>query len=203
MSSIADVAKAAGVSPATVSRVLHERHAHLVAPDTRQRVLDAANSLRYRPSSAATALVDGRTLTVALQSSCLRYNSSYVMRMVDVTQRIVDEHDFHLLLLSGGPQFDPADLLRERRVDMVIWTHYPVERADELLAAVAAPHQAVVGCGPIAERPAEIAHCGYWDDREGYAIAVDHVADLEHDLVAFLVGAHIVIEAWSKALEGF
>ena len=54
-----DVAKLAGVSYQTVSRVLHDSpHVHR---DTRERVLDAIRQLDYRPSSVAQALVTGRS----------------------------------------------------------------------------------------------------------------------------------------------
>ena len=56
---INDVAVAAGVSTATVSRALrgHTR----VAPATRDRILETAERLGYIPSAAAAALVTGRT----------------------------------------------------------------------------------------------------------------------------------------------
>lgn len=63
-STVRDVAKAAGVSPSTVSRVF-------TAPDqvqeaTRRRVLDAADKLGYRPDPAARTLRSGRTESLGL-----------------------------------------------------------------------------------------------------------------------------------------
>lgn len=63
-----DVAREAGVSPATVSRVLAGRGARLYVPSTRQRIKDAAKKLGYRPSFAARALATGRTSLVTLWS---------------------------------------------------------------------------------------------------------------------------------------
>ncbi len=61
-----DVAKLAGVSYQTVSRVLHDSpHVHR---DTRERVLDAIRQLDYRPSSVAQALVTGRSRTLGVVS---------------------------------------------------------------------------------------------------------------------------------------
>lgn len=54
---IYEVAKRAGVSIATVSRV--QRHAHLVAPATRERVERAARDLAYRPSPVGRSLARG------------------------------------------------------------------------------------------------------------------------------------------------
>jgi DNA-binding LacI/PurR family transcriptional regulator len=62
--SIRDVARAAGVSYQTVSRVIngHPR----VAPDTRERVERAVRELGFRPNRAARALASGRTRAVTV-----------------------------------------------------------------------------------------------------------------------------------------
>ncbi len=57
--SLADVAKLAGVSSQTVSRVV--RGASVVAPETRERVLAAVEELGYRPNLAARSLSRRRT----------------------------------------------------------------------------------------------------------------------------------------------
>ncbi len=56
---MSDVARLAGVSPQTVSRVFNKHP--LVRSGTRARVLDAAQTLNYRPNSAARALASGRS----------------------------------------------------------------------------------------------------------------------------------------------
>jgi DNA-binding LacI/PurR family transcriptional regulator len=61
---MADVAKLAGVSHQTVSRVINGS-AH-VRPETRRRVLEAMGELDYRPNPAARALVTGRTGTLGV-----------------------------------------------------------------------------------------------------------------------------------------
>jgi LacI family transcriptional regulator len=62
---IADVARVAGVSKSTVSRVLNDRTHHM-RQGTRQRVLQAMDELGYRPSAVARSLVSKRTHTVGL-----------------------------------------------------------------------------------------------------------------------------------------
>lgn len=64
---IADVARAAGVSPTTVSHSLNGLGK--VDPRTRQRVKDVAAELRYRPSVRAQRLRRGRSHSIALLSS--------------------------------------------------------------------------------------------------------------------------------------
>jgi len=61
---IRDVARAAGVSPSTVSRAL--ALSELVTATTRDRVLQAARELGYEPNRAARGLVTGRTHNLGL-----------------------------------------------------------------------------------------------------------------------------------------
>jgi len=61
-----DVARLAGVSPQTVSRVVNARG--YVGGRTRERVQSAMQELNYRPNPAAQALVTGRTKTLGVIS---------------------------------------------------------------------------------------------------------------------------------------
>src|SRR4051812_45230166 len=63
---MADVAKLAGVSHQTVSRVVND--SAQVRPETRRRVLAAMRQLDYRPNPAARALVTGRSRTLGVVS---------------------------------------------------------------------------------------------------------------------------------------
>jgi len=63
---MADVAKLAGVSHQTVSRVVNG--SALVRPETRDRVLAAMRELNYHPNSAARALASGRSRTLGVVS---------------------------------------------------------------------------------------------------------------------------------------
>jgi DNA-binding LacI/PurR family transcriptional regulator len=61
-----DVARAAGVSQKTVSRVINNEP--YVRPHVRERVLEAARSLGYRRNSAARALISGRSHRIGVVS---------------------------------------------------------------------------------------------------------------------------------------
>jgi LacI family transcriptional regulator len=67
---ISDVARRAGVSPATVSRVL--QGAKNVRPDTRTKVEQAIEELGYVPSAVAQSLRSKRTRSIALVVPLLR-----------------------------------------------------------------------------------------------------------------------------------
>jgi len=64
MSTLVEVGRLAGVTPATVSNVLRGRGR--VSDATRERVLAAVQQLGYRPNLNARALVEGRPHTIAL-----------------------------------------------------------------------------------------------------------------------------------------
>jgi LacI family transcriptional regulator len=64
MPTIRDVAKRAGVSPITVSRVIND--SGNVSPATRQRVETAIAELQYVPNTLARSLRSKRTKTIAL-----------------------------------------------------------------------------------------------------------------------------------------
>lgn len=68
-----DVAKLANISGTTVSRVLSGRTDIAISPAVRERVLEAARELGYRPNSAAQALRSGRAGLVGFWM-CLQYS---------------------------------------------------------------------------------------------------------------------------------
>jgi LacI family fructose operon transcriptional repressor len=70
MTTIKDVAKAAGVSTATVSRVLANNA--LIKPETRERVLSAISQLNYRPNLIARSLRVQKSARIGLVVSDIR-----------------------------------------------------------------------------------------------------------------------------------
>ncbi|HEU0013712.1 MAG TPA: LacI family DNA-binding transcriptional regulator [Longimicrobium sp.] len=94
---IRDVARRAGVSVATVSRVLN--HSGQVRDDTRARVESAAAELRYTPNSTARSLITRRTATfgVVLPDLFGEFFSE-VIRGMDPLAR---SRGYHLLLSSS------------------------------------------------------------------------------------------------------
>ena len=64
---IKDVAKVAGVSPTTVSRVLNNRG--YISEETRKKVYDAMEEINYYPNEIARALLNNRTYFVGVIGS--------------------------------------------------------------------------------------------------------------------------------------
>ena len=93
---ITDVARAAGVSVATVSRAL--RGLDGVRPQTRARVQEAARALDYVASPTAISLASGRTRTVGVVTPVLtRWQFA---ALVSSIERTVRDHGYHALLLD-------------------------------------------------------------------------------------------------------
>ena len=120
---LADVARSAGVSQATVSRVINGRR--YVAPATRERVEAAARSLDFVPNRAARDLSLSRTTTVALLVHHRQYPSggegTFGSRVLDGAARALRAHHHDLIYASLDDEAVGAmprlPLLREGRTD--------------------------------------------------------------------------------------
>jgi DNA-binding LacI/PurR family transcriptional regulator len=66
---LADIASQTNVSPAIVSRVLNNKPGVWASEATRQRILEVARELKYRPSAAGRALATGRSMRIGVSAS--------------------------------------------------------------------------------------------------------------------------------------
>ena len=81
-----DVARLAGVSKQTVSRVLNDNPA--VRAETRESVLEAMRSLGYRPSRSARSLASGRTRMLGVISfDAARYGPASTLTAINTPPR--------------------------------------------------------------------------------------------------------------------
>ncbi|UQN09036.1 LacI family DNA-binding transcriptional regulator [Deinococcus sp. QL22] len=94
---IREVARQAGVSTATVSRVFN--NAESVNPETRQRVMELAASLNYSPSPLGRNLVQGRSSLIGL----LVPNLSFPLygEMIRAVEDVLSAHGMSALLASS------------------------------------------------------------------------------------------------------
>ncbi|MEU6201215.1 LacI family DNA-binding transcriptional regulator [Streptomyces sp. NPDC047061] len=102
----ADVARAAGVSPTTVSYVLNNRPGQSIPEETRQRVLAAAERLQYRPHASARALAAGRSDVVLLSVPDLPIGPS-ISRFVEELTTSLAEHGLTLVTHLMGARSRP------------------------------------------------------------------------------------------------
>lgn len=120
MPTMADVARSAGVSVATVSHVINETRP--VLPHTRQAVLDAIEELGYTPNTLARSLVTSRTRSIGLAVSAI--SNPYFTEILQGVEAAALDRGYSLLI--ADPHDDPeherkvVQLLHERRVDGMI-----------------------------------------------------------------------------------
>ncbi len=201
--SMADVARRAGVSGQTVSRVANGRDN--VDPLTRDRVIAAMRELGYRPNSAARALRSGRFRSIGVIMFSL---SSYGnMRTLDAIASEASGAGYSLALipLDSATQSDVSgafDRLSEHAVDgviILIETH----QLDE--AEIALPTGLPV---VVVDSSARYAYPVVdTDQAQGATLATEHLLDLGHETVWHISGpresyaAERRRAAWEVALE--
>ncbi len=117
---MSDVARLAGVSTMTVSRVLNDSSA--VSPTTRKRVLDAMRELDYVPNAIARSLARGRTDMIALIVSDI-LNPFFTTLARGVEDR-AQRYGYTLVVGNSDEKAEKErrylDVLLARRIDGVI-----------------------------------------------------------------------------------
>ncbi|MCL4514952.1 MAG: LacI family transcriptional regulator [Firmicutes bacterium] len=118
-----DIAKEAGVSVCTVSRVLNNPKSIQVRDETRRRVLVAAQRLNYRPNIMARGLVKKRTNLIGVVVSSL--TNSFLSETVQGIQDVAEELGCSVLLYTHrhnpAKEAEYLQVLRDKGVDGIIW----------------------------------------------------------------------------------
>ena len=131
MATIQDVATQAGVSVATVSRVINE--SPRVSPDARARVLEAIGRLDYRPNLLGRNLrrTEARVVLVVLPS----ISNPFYARIVEGIEDVARVEGFNVLLCNTGDEAERErvylGMLSQRLADGAILMA-PSLRVDEL-----------------------------------------------------------------------
>ncbi|MEU6235898.1 LacI family DNA-binding transcriptional regulator [Kitasatospora sp. NPDC047058] len=181
---MADVAKLAGVSHQTVSRVLNG--APHVRPDTRDRVLAAIRELDYRPNSAARALVTRRSQTLGVVSfdSTLYGPAS----MLDGIERAARSAGYFVSVtslrsLDGRSVQEAVDRLRDQGVEGVVVIAPQTAAVSAVSRLSSSVPIVAVGSGNQTQLP--MVSVG---NRYGAGEATGYLLDLGHRTVHHLAG---------------
>ncbi len=200
---MADVARLAGVSNQTVSRVLHD--SPHVRGTTRERVLAIIRQLDYRPNSMAQALASGRSRTLGVVSfDTTLYGPASTLLGIEQAA-----HDAgyavsvsSLRSLTRDTVLVAIQQLLDQGVDGVA-VIAPIRAGTDALRHVRPDFPVVaVEAGPNASIPVATV-----DQRAGAAAATRHLLDLGHDTVCHLAGpadwmdADERVEGWRSELE--
>lgn len=195
---IRDVALRAGVSTATVSRVL----AGIGNPkvETAQAVMEAVEALDYRPSAVARSLRMRRTYTLGLIVTDIQ--NPFFPELVQAADDAARKIGYSILLGSAAYDEHRAvhylDLMADRRVDgMIIASSQMSDETWRWLANAPVP-AVVVNAEPTVPTATVITS----DNEGGIRLATEHLIGLGHRRLAYFGGASSYTAAVPR-LSGF
>ena len=180
---INDVARLAGVSIKTVSRVFnHEPH---VRPSTRDKVTAAAETLNYRPNLSARQLASNHTYVIGMLYD--NPNSDYVTEVQYGSLQACREHGYNLLIHPC--QADSSDLMGEidglqRQVDGFILLQ-PISDIQSICQSLIAED---IACVRVSQRPFEGFPWISVGDSEAADRMTEYLLNLGHRRIGFIVG---------------
>lgn len=180
------VAQAAGVSKATVSRVLNRTGQ--INPLTEARVFAAIEALGYRPNTLAQALATQRSNTIGLIIS--DFCGPYFGTLLKQAARQIEAAGKHLIVTDGhdnaATERVAIDLLVERCCDAIV-IHTRRMDEDQLMTLInTLPVPLVVMNRPLPQRP---EHSIYFDQQQGAWLAVQHLVSLGHREIACITSS--------------
>jgi len=180
---IEDVAQAANVSVATVSRAL--RGLPNVAESTRSKVTEVAAAMRYQPDPAAARLAAGRTRTVIVVVPHLA--SWYFSNVIAGAEAVCNESGYECLVVGVGSQMECDRLLDEharleRRADGVVLVNIPA--SDEQGASLRSRGVALSTIGTTSAGSPSVLI----DDVEVGRLGASTLAELGHRRIGLISG---------------
>jgi LacI family transcriptional regulator len=179
-----DVATRAAVSYQTVSRVIN--NSPHVAPDTRERVLQAIETLDYRPNEAARSLNTRRSQVLQIITFDVVAHNQAVEAMLYTAKQLGYDMAFSAVwdLSSDREIREQLDGLSARSIDGVVMITPTFDFSYEELVTLCRGIPAVlVGTGPAARAPAVMI-----DQRYGTNLALQHLFQLGHTHIAEISG---------------
>ena len=186
---IAEVARAAGVSKATVSLVLNGRDRPVrISETTRQAVTDCAERLGYQPNYAARSLRRRRSNVITLL--VWRLSSAYFIEIAEGVRRATERRGYDVNVVDAGPVDAEVRALRQVRTGasdgVIVATGYHTTRGPALeslrqLAEHGAPLVMLLDRSPDPRIPSIRI-----DDEFGAYIATRHLIALGHRHIAHI-----------------
>ncbi len=185
---IKDVAEYAGVSTATVSHVVNETR--FVSEETRQKVLEAIETLNYQPSAIARGLATNATQTIGLIVSDI--TNPFFTAVTRGVEDEINRHGYHTILSNTDEDPEREDeylrLLSARQIDGLIIAPARAH-SDRLLRVNEAGVPIVLIDRGATGVPAPVVCV----DNEGGAYqAVKYLIELGHRRIAILMGMETI-----------
>jgi DNA-binding LacI/PurR family transcriptional regulator len=182
-----DVAKAAGVSQGTVSRVLSKAYTTIpISEDTYKRVMEAVEQLGYYPNQAARTLRTQRTHLIAIMIADI--SNPFYHSLVRTVQDIVRVYDYDVMIANTDHNYEDekrfcAAVMR-RAVDGVIMV--PFHLTDhEIDQVIKRTRTSVAVLGNHTDHP--LVDSVYGDDQKATYDAIRWlIQDKHHQRIGFL-----------------
>ncbi|OAE03851.1 LacI family DNA-binding transcriptional regulator [Pantoea sp. OXWO6B1] len=188
MTTISEVAKRAGVSKATVSRVLSGNG--YVGQEKRDRVLQAIAETGYRPNLLARNLANKSSQTIGLVVTNTLYSGNIFSELMSHSARIMEQQNRQLILADGKHTAEQEraaiQFLLDLRCDGIII--YPrFLSIDELDAMISQHKQPVM----VINRRLRIndSFCVYSDQHMASQMAIRYLMEQGHRNIAFITGS--------------
>ncbi|MFM9974404.1 MAG: LacI family DNA-binding transcriptional regulator [Beijerinckiaceae bacterium] len=179
---LVDVAKDAGVSPATVSRAMAQPE--LVSVATLRLVHESARRLGYRPDGLARALASGRSMTVGAIVPTL--DSTIFAHFLQAMQTTLVREGYQLLVASHemnpAAETEAIRTLLDRGVDGLMLVGAKRAREALFLLRTSGVPVILTWCGD-----AEFAAVTVDNEHSG-ELAAQHLIDLGHQHIGMIVG---------------
>lgn len=180
-----DIARAAGVSQSTVSRVINK--SPRISAATRARVEAAMSTLGYTRNAAARSLITGRSNLIGLVVSNI--TNPFYPELIESIVTVAAERAHNVVLCntqeSQDLQLACLELLIEQRVDGAILTSPLLESTDALLRRRLDRVPLVTVNRQMAGHLLDAVHL---DNVAAGLIATDHLIRLGHRAIAFVGG---------------
>lgn len=203
-----EVARLAGVSRSTVSRVVNQ-HPN-VRPEVRERVWEVIRQTGYQPHAAARSLATRRTRIIGLiipQAVTTLFTDPYFPILMRGVADACNAHNYHLMLSlfshrrvrDSHVQQDPLyrRVLRSRYLDGVVVSSAPLD--DPIFPLLLEDNVPFVIVGRY---PHERANYVDVDNVVGARMAVEHLLRLGHERIATITGPLNTFAAQDR-LEGY
>lgn len=188
---ISDVAVAAGVSKATVSKYLSGNGAYYVAEQTRERISQAILDLEFQPNAIAQQLSLRRSHTIGIIVASI--TNPFYPELIAGVEEVIGSSDYTVLLGSTDDRpTQEADLVRsmmQRRVDGLIMAS--VTMADREVARLSTSGVDVVLASRGLGR--ELVDTVGVDNHHGARLAVEHLLEHGHRRIAHLAGPQNIV----------
>ncbi len=177
-----DVARRCGVSTATASRALNNRHD--VSEATRQRVQETATLLGYVPNTMAQGLWSGCTKTIGVVVTTIL--SPFYAAMVDSLETQLRQEGYNIVLCSSledpAIELQAVKTLLQQRVDGIVLAPVADQpEVEEFLEKNGIPYVLVARSALHVD-----ADFVGSDDREVGRVATAHLLEKGHRRIAFL-----------------